>query len=87
MLHVILAAVAVGAIAARPQSTRAATVAAAAAAADVAAGTRASFVVGAVAPLLVFLTAALSLAALRSPPVRTARRCVSTRSCAYSARC
>lgn len=64
ILHAIVAAVAVGAVALAPRSALSAIVAAAAAAVDVALGAAAAPALASVAPLLLFLTAALTLAAL-----------------------
>src|SRR4051812_24855142 len=64
IVHAILAAVAVGAIALRPEGGVALVVVAAAAAIDALAGADAAPALATVAPLACFLTAALSLAAM-----------------------
>src|SRR5579864_7251489 len=64
IIHAILAAIAVGALALRPRSNLATGVVAGAAAADVILGARALPVVSVVAPLIAFLGAALTLAGL-----------------------
>jgi arsenical pump membrane protein len=62
--HIILAAIAVGAIALAPRGSRSALIVVAAAALDLALGARAASALAVVAPLTAFLTAALTLAAL-----------------------
>lgn len=64
IVHIILAATAVGALALAPSSNRATVVVALAAAADLVLGAQAEPVVAVVAPLIAFLGAALTLAGL-----------------------
>ncbi|MGO9822236.1 MAG: SLC13 family permease [Solirubrobacteraceae bacterium] len=64
IIHLSLAAVAVTALALRPRSPLSAAILAAAAAVDIALGARVSGAVAVVAPLIAFLTAALTLSAL-----------------------